>query len=400
MDLVAQLVIVLGLVIGTYTDLRTREVPDWLNFGLIGAGLGLGTLFSLLSWTWQPFISSVFGLVLGVIIGYLMFYAGQWGGGDAKMIMGLGALFGLSVARPLSFEGLPSFIVFIVNVVIIGALYGVAWAVIMGFRQGRLLRQAYMRILRQRRLVAYRAAVIAASVLSLLLAFLVKGLVFRVTFVAFAFIIFFTFHLWVLGKALEQACMLKRLPVGRLTEGDWVADDVWVPRKRFVSVLVHLRRRQEARLALACEHDAWLSLYRQLGWGRCAAARERRLSHRHVKPDEELLRLACKGFSGRLRIVVAEALRGSKALLLAADRESRKEGKPLLEELRTRFRYDPDEKYLTGPKELGITHEQIALAKRHGVKEVLVKEGIPFVPSFLLAYVVTVLFGNWLSLLF
>ena len=64
-----------------------------------------------------------------------------------------------------------------------------------------------------------------------------------------------------------------------------------------------------------------------------------------------------------------------------------------------------DGKYICGPKDLGIEMQQIkkliALKKRGKIRKVLMKEGIPFVPSFLLAFAVTIFLGNifiWLSL--
>jgi hypothetical protein len=57
-------------------------------------------------------------------------------------------------------------------------------------------------------------------------------------------------------------------------------------------------------------------------------------------------------------------------------------------------------KRITGPKDLGISLEQIALLKKlkrqKKVKLILIKEGIPFVPSFLIAFVATWVFGNLL----
>ncbi|MBW2966860.1 hypothetical protein KY362_00070, partial [Candidatus Woesearchaeota archaeon] len=55
-------------------------------------------------------------------------------------------------------------------------------------------------------------------------------------------------------------------------------------------------------------------------------------------------------------------------------------------------------KRICGPKDLGISREQIAtlakLKKKGKVKKVLVKNGFPFVPSFLLAFIATYLWGN------
>ena len=55
-------------------------------------------------------------------------------------------------------------------------------------------------------------------------------------------------------------------------------------------------------------------------------------------------------------------------------------------------------KRITGPKDLGVTRAQIRLLKklhREGkVKKVLLKVGIPFMPAFLIAFIMTLLWGN------
>ena len=38
------------LLVGSYTDFKTREVPDWVNFGLIGIGFGINLLFTIVYW--------------------------------------------------------------------------------------------------------------------------------------------------------------------------------------------------------------------------------------------------------------------------------------------------------------------------------------------------------------
>ena len=59
-------------------------------------------------------------------------------------------------------------------------------------------------------------------------------------------------------------------------------------------------------------------------------------------------------------------------------------------------------KYLTGPRDLGIEKRKIRklieLYKMGKVKKILIKEGIPFVPSFFVAYVITLLYGNLVTL--
>ena len=53
-------------------------------------------------------------------------------------------------------------------------------------------------------------------------------------------------------------------------------------------------------------------------------------------------------------------------------------------------------KRIAGPKDLGISKKQIELLKKYKIKKVLVKEGVPFVPSFLLGYIATLALGNWI----
>ena len=58
-----------------------------------------------------------------------------------------------------------------------------------------------------------------------------------------------------------------------------------------------------------------------------------------------------------------------------------------------------DNKRICGPKDLGIEKEQIKellrLKSRNKIKTVLVKYGIPFIPSFLLAFLFSWIFDNF-----
>ncbi len=55
-------------------------------------------------------------------------------------------------------------------------------------------------------------------------------------------------------------------------------------------------------------------------------------------------------------------------------------------------------KRICGPKDLGIEKKQIrklvGFYRKGKVKRILIKVGIPFVPSFLVSFLISVLFGN------
>ena len=50
--------------------------------------------------------------------------------------------------------------------------------------------------------------------------------------------------------------------------------------------------------------------------------------------------------------------------------------------------------------ELGIENYQIIKVKEDKLKKILIKEGIPFIPSFFIAFLITLIFGNILVYFF
>ncbi|MBU0999709.1 hypothetical protein KKG24_05445, partial [Patescibacteria group bacterium] len=51
-------------------------------------------------------------------------------------------------------------------------------------------------------------------------------------------------------------------------------------------------------------------------------------------------------------------------------------------------------KKIYSKKSLGVTKKQIALIKKAKIKSVIIKEGIPFVPSFLIGVLISLIFGS------
>ena len=119
----------IALLIGSITDLKTREVPDWVNYGLVISGVCLNLLFSAIYSDLSFMMNSLVGLAIFFGIAYIMFYAGQWGGGDSKMIMGLGAMIGIDVGH-LKSQFLSGFFV---NALLVGAIYGLLWSILLVF---------------------------------------------------------------------------------------------------------------------------------------------------------------------------------------------------------------------------------------------------------------------------
>ena len=74
----------IALIIASYTDITTREVPDWINYGLIIFGLGARLIYSLVTFEWSYILNGLLGFGCFLVVSLIMFYMGQWGGGDSK----------------------------------------------------------------------------------------------------------------------------------------------------------------------------------------------------------------------------------------------------------------------------------------------------------------------------
>jgi Flp pilus assembly protein protease CpaA len=283
-DLTVYSVAFIALLVGSYTDIKTREVPDWVNYGLIGTGLGLALLFSAVYWNVTFLINSITGLAVFFIIAYIMFYSGQWGGGDSKILMGLGALIGFD----LSFKNL-FLISFFVNILLVGAVYGILFSLFLAVKHRKKFLIEYRKISRKKLVLNAKKYLVVFLFIILFSLFFIKEYIVKLFLASFLVIFVITFYLWIFIRVVEKACMYKYVKPSELTEGDWIAKDVKLGRK-----------------------------------------------------------------------------------------------------------------YITGPKDLGIEKKQInkliQLYKKNKVKKILIKEGIPFVPSFFIAFILTIFFGNLLFL--
>ncbi len=279
-------VTLIGLVIATITDLKTREVPDWLSYGLIAVGLGLNLLFSFIYWNYWFFVNSLAGFLLFLIVALIMFYTAQWGGGDSKVLMGLGALIGFDVR----FTKFPFMIILLINILLIGAVYGLIWSLILMFKNLKNFLREFKKISHRTKMVRLKTYLVVFALFMMILFLINRRTMFGFFLLVLLLMILITFYLWIFVKAIEKTCMIKKVTPHKLTEGDWIVKDI-----------------------------------------------------------------KYKG------------------------------------------------KYICGPKDLGIEKKQIEelinLYKQRKINKVSIKEGIPFVPSFLIAYIVSLIFGNLFLLL-
>ena len=95
MDLFTILKIVIGGVVlfhASYLDIKKREIEEWhwISLAIVGFIHAIYLSFTFQSVSPILFTGAVFILIFGLAL--LLFYLGLFGGGDGKILMGLGAL--------------------------------------------------------------------------------------------------------------------------------------------------------------------------------------------------------------------------------------------------------------------------------------------------------------------
>ncbi len=226
LELVLYGVALAALLAASYTDLKTREVPDWLSYGLIFSALGIRALFSLGEPDGSILLRGLAGFAVFVAIAYLMYYTHQWGGGDSKLLMGLGAAIGLDfrLFPP------PPLAVFFALLMLAGAAYGLCWLLVLAVRNARGVANHFGAF--TRRAQAIRNATFIASGVLLLALLLTSDASLRLLLLLLVIMPVALFYLLGLVRSVEDAALRKAVRPAQLTEGDWLAEDVVVKGKR------------------------------------------------------------------------------------------------------------------------------------------------------------------------
>lgn len=223
-DITILAIAIVAMIIASFSDFKSREVPDWLNYGLIFMALGYRLLYSIINNHWMFFVYGLFGLAIFAAIAFAMFYAGQWGGGDAKLLMGLGALIGFSLRDMFLIH-------FFVNMLLIGAVYGILFSVVLAVRKRRGFSKEVNKVMNRRNVLILRRYVLILVIAALIAAFLLRDPMLKLPLLFLSIIIFLTFYVWFFVKAVEKSCMFKLVSPEKLTEGDWIAKDIKIGNK-------------------------------------------------------------------------------------------------------------------------------------------------------------------------
>lgn len=214
LEIILMILTFLVLAGASYTDLRTTEVPDRLSFGFIAAALGLRTVFSFQD-GFTVLLSGFLGFGLCFLLACLFYYTNQWGGGDSKLLMGMGAALGFSYPLTISSAQLP---LFLLVLLFGGAAYGILWMAIVAVKKRDLVRPRFQAVLGEQKYLHYSLGgfFLLGSGVSIKMP----------SFFPLALFPLLLFYLFVLVHAVEKSCFYKRVDPSLLREGDWLAERI------------------------------------------------------------------------------------------------------------------------------------------------------------------------------
>ncbi|MEK6887042.1 MAG: A24 family peptidase [Nanoarchaeota archaeon] len=222
--------IVLSLVvltISSYTDFRKREVPDWISYGFVFAALGARLLYSIYSKQINFVIFGLVGFAAMFLLANLLYYTKQWGGGDAKILMGMGAVFGLNIFNSSSFL---VYGIFFALLIFVGAIYGIVFSIYLALKNKNKFKKAFKLHLNGFKILVWFSTLFFISgLLSLLKLSELTFLLFVVS--AIFFVGIFSF---ILVKSVEDGCLFQKVKASQLTEGDWVAETIKIGNKTII----------------------------------------------------------------------------------------------------------------------------------------------------------------------
>ncbi len=212
----------IALAISSFVDIKKREVPDWISYGLLVSAFGMRAIISVDS-GWEIFLNGIFGFLLFFLLGSFFYYTNQWGGGDSKLLMAMGAVIG--IAYPFNAESF-SLVFFFLLLLLSGAVWGIAWMVYQAFHNYETFKKKWKEMLQEHKSMQW-------IFLSFSMVFLLS--IFLIPFFAYIFFLpLLTFYLILFVNTVEKSCFYHFLPIDKLTPGDWLGKDIIVKRRMFM----------------------------------------------------------------------------------------------------------------------------------------------------------------------
>ncbi|MCK9595605.1 A24 family peptidase [Candidatus Pacearchaeota archaeon] len=209
------------IIFAVIQDLRKREIADWLNFSLIIFALGFRFFYSLfVEEGFVFFYQGIIGLGIFFVLGNLFYYGKVFAGGDAKLMIALGAVLPY---YPDFFSNVKILFNFLFIFLSAGFVYISIVSIILCIKNFKSFKKEFFNQLKKNKKLIFFG-------LTLCFIFLLFGFANSMFFI-FGIMVLLIFFLYPYSKAIDETCMVKKIKSKNLREGDWLYSDIKIGRK-------------------------------------------------------------------------------------------------------------------------------------------------------------------------
>lgn len=201
-------------------DLKKREVANWISFSLIIFALGFRFFYSLYSENFNLFYQGLIGLGVFFIIGNLLYYGRVFAGGDTKLMISFGTVLPFSNSFLIN---LKIFALFFLIFLFVGGFYGLTINIILSLKNFKKFKKEFSNRFSKNKKKIY-------SIMFLGLVLMAFGFT-EITIFILGLLIFISPYFYVYVRAVDESCMVKKVKVNQLTEGDWLYKNIGSGKK-------------------------------------------------------------------------------------------------------------------------------------------------------------------------
>ena len=202
----------IGSLIAGIWDLKTTNIPDSLIYGMIGSGIILHAVESFYVGSFDPLFYSL--LVGGAFFAFsaVMYFTGQWGGGDGGILTAIGFLVPV-------YSGITAFpfpITYFVNMLLVGAVFSIIYIVAMSFNNKKI-REEFYKQMKTQKVILTSCSLAFVTLITFFSQLRILSIAFFLTTLLYIF--------YKYAKIVETR-FYRKIPVSKLQIDDMIGQDI------------------------------------------------------------------------------------------------------------------------------------------------------------------------------
>lgn len=237
-ELISLIVASVGSTLAGLWDLKTTEIPDEIPYVMMIIAIVLSGIQSYIEWSYLPLLYSLaVGLIL-LAFGFVMYYFGQWGGGDAKVLAAIGFFIPMlfqnsffAILLPFPFS---SMLTYLLNLFLIGTVYMILYAFVLAIMHKEIIFEFFREVKATSNFLIVGSLILFSFMFAInwyLTSTVQVSVNLRLVLVNSLITIslaIFLFFIWKFTKAVESIGFKKKIPLSKLRVGDVLLESkVW-----------------------------------------------------------------------------------------------------------------------------------------------------------------------------